>query len=115
MAPQYEQTLPNGETLITVDVETAREYLARVIAAFEAGSHEEPLIIGDAQKAMAVVLPINQWFDLLDIADQVAADERTAQSVRESLADPRPSVAYDDLLQEIYDPRKPKNGAQDDD
>jgi hypothetical protein len=109
MTPQYEHELPNGEHLITVDVQTAREYLVQLVAAFDAGTHDEPLIIGDERKPMAVVLPISQWFDLLDIADEVAADERLAREVGANLADPRPSVPYDEFLKTIHDPRKSRS------
>lgn len=113
MAPQYEHKLPNGETLVTVDVATAQEYLARLVAAFNAGTHVEPLIIGDDTKPMAVLLPIGQWLQLLDIADEADADQQLTDDVRASIPDPAPSVPYDDFLKTIYDPRKP-NGDSDD-
>lgn len=113
MPPQYEHQLPNGETLVTVDVATAQEYLARLVAAFNAGTQDEPLVIGDDTKAMAVVLPIGQWLRLLDLADEVAADKDLADEVRASIADPTPSVPYDDFLKTIYDPRKPKGDPDD--
>lgn len=109
MAPQYEHDLPNGDRLHVIDIATAQEYLPPLVAAFEAGTHDEPLVIGDETKPMAVVLPIKQWLDLLDLAEQVEADRRLADQVRESLADPEPSIPYEELLKMINDPRKPRD------
>lgn len=106
MTPQYEHDLPNGERLHVIDVTTAQHYLPALVAAFEAGTHDEPLVIGDETKPVAVVLPVNQWFRLLDLADEVDADRRLAEEVRESLADPEPSIPYEELLKTINDPRK---------
>lgn len=115
MSPEYEHILPNGETLVTVDIATAQEYLARLVAAFDAGTQDEPMIIGDDTKPMAVVLPIKQWLGLLDIAEEVAADEQLADEVRASLADPGPPVTYEEFLKTVYDPRHPRGNSSDND
>lgn len=64
------------------------------------------MIIGDAEAAKAVMLPIAQWLDLLDIADQAATDVRIADEVRKSLADPRPPVPYDDFIHNVEEVQK---------
>lgn len=102
MSPQYSHQLPNGERLNVIDIESALKYLAALIEKYEEG-YEEPLIIGDAEAAKAVVLPIGQWLDLLDVADQAAADEHIADEARKNLADPRPPVPYDDFVRDVQE------------
>jgi hypothetical protein len=97
MTPQYEHQLPNGRRLNVVDVESAQKHLVTLINRYDDGD-DRPLIIGDENAPKAVVLPIDQWFDLLEIADQAAADEQLARDVRAALADPRPPVPYDEFL-----------------
>jgi hypothetical protein len=106
MAAQYEHDLPNGERLHVVDVDTAKEFLADLVAAYDAGTHSNPLVIGDETKPKAVVLPIDQWLDLLDLAEEAAFGKSVYDAARESLADPGPSIPYEELLKSITDPRK---------
>lgn len=108
MAPQFDHVLPNGERLISVDVETAREYLSRVVASFEAGNNE-PLIIGNEAKPQAVVLPIAQWLHLQEIADEASADQRLADEARASIDEGGPATPYEEVLETIYDPRKDRD------
>jgi len=111
MSPQYSHELPNGEQLNVIDVESARKYLSVLIEKYEEG-YDEPLIIGDAHAAKAVVLPIGQWLDLLDIADATDADERLGQEVRKSLADPRPPIPYDDFIGHVEEVQERARGSQ---
>lgn len=105
MSPQYSHQLPNGERLNVVDVESALKYLAVLIEKYDEG-YDKPLIIGDATEPKAVVLPIAQWLDLLDIADEAHSDEQMVNEVRENLADPRPPVPYEDFLRAVEQARE---------
>lgn len=100
MSPQYEHQLPNGRRLNVVDIESAQKHLVTLINRYDAGD-DRPLIIGDENGPKAVVLPIDQWFDLLEIADQAAADEHIANDVSSALEDPRPPVPYEEFLKAV--------------
>lgn len=105
MSPQYEHELPNGDRLHVIDIATAQEYLPRLVASYEAGN-DKAMVIGDETKPTAVVLPVDQWLQLLDLAEAAESDRRLYDAARESLADAEPSVPYRDLLKTINDPRK---------
>ncbi|QGN34193.1 hypothetical protein [Microlunatus sp. Gsoil 973] len=105
MVPQYEHDLPNGQRLISVDVQTAQEYLPQVVDSFKAGNNE-PLIIGDESRPRAVVIPVDEWLDLHEIAGQVAADRRLESEAGASIAEGGPVERYEDVLKTLYDPRR---------
>lgn len=100
MTPQYEHQLPNGRRLNVIDVESAQKHLVTLIKKYDEGD-DRPLIIGDENAPKAVVLPIAQWYDLLEIADEAAADEKLAEDVSSTLADPRPPVPYEEFLKAV--------------
>lgn len=113
MTPQYEHQLPNGRRLNVIDIESAQKHLGTLINKYDEGD-DRPLIIGDENAPKAVVLPIGQWFDLLEIADEAAADEHLANKVRSALADPRPPVPYDEFLKAVQEAEERGRKARDD-
>lgn len=68
---QFNHQLPDGTTLQTVDVETARRYLRRVVWSIMEGTPTE-LIIGTAERAQAVVLSPDAWLHDVELQDQQA-------------------------------------------
>lgn len=66
---QFNHQLPDGSTLQVVDLETARQYLRRVVWAFMEGSPNQ-LIIGTADRAQAVVLSPDEWLHDVALQDQ---------------------------------------------
>jgi hypothetical protein len=80
MSPQYEHELPNGEVLHVIDVATAQEYLPELVASYKSGDGK-PMVIGDETAPEAVVLPLKQWLQLLDLAEQAESSELVKISV----------------------------------
>lgn len=112
MAPDFEYQLPNGERLIVVDSQTAAEYLARVLQSFEDGN-PEPLIVANYDKPQGVLIPFEQWLEYLDMAEDVAGEQRIAEIVRERLKTSGPEhwVSDEEFRSRVKNPRDPDSNA----
>jgi hypothetical protein len=69
MAAQFDHELPDGTVLHAIDAETSQRYLQRMLWSFIEGS-TNPLIVGNAERAQAVVLPPDAWVNDIALQDQ---------------------------------------------
>ena len=105
MATEREYKLPNGVRLNYVDSASAAQNLYNLIRLFRRG-HAEPLFVGDGARPEVVMIPFDQWIHLIDLADEVAADDRINEIVRERLRDDRPedNVSYEEFMERMSQP-----------
>lgn len=89
MQTPYE--LPNGDTAMVTDIETAGRSLGGAVELWREGA-TEPLIYGSAGKPEGVVISFEQWSEYETLKEDADDDRRRYEGVRRRLANStRPS------------------------
>ena len=88
--------LPDGEPVWVIKTPAAAELLPHMLERFRFG-HLDPLIFGDAGEPEGVVVPFELWRALDTRVFDEEGFDTTYAIARARLADPRPSIPFDQI------------------
>lgn len=93
--------LPNGDTAMVTDTETAGQSLARAVDLWHEGA-TEPLFYGANGTPQGVVISFEQWSEYEALKLEADTDRRAEDITRERLANARPEdwISFEDAARE---------------
>jgi PHD/YefM family antitoxin component YafN of YafNO toxin-antitoxin module len=98
--PETPYDTPGGDRVWVIDTPTAAHNLATMLERFRNGD-SEPLIFGDSGAPEGVVISWQEWTRLEALRADADGFEHAYEVTRQRLADPRPSVPYEDVAKEF--------------
>jgi hypothetical protein len=93
--------LPNGDTAMVTDTDTAGRSLGRAVELWREGA-TEPLFYGSEGRPEGVVISFDQWAEYEALKLEANFDRRVEDITRERLANARPEdwISFEDAARE---------------
>ncbi|TDO69669.1 hypothetical protein EV651_101714 [Kribbella sp. VKM Ac-2571] len=98
---QTPYNLPNGDTAMVIDTDTAGQSLGRAVQLWREGA-TEPLFYGSEGRPEGVVISFDQWAEYEALKLEAETDRRVADITRERLANAGPEdwISFEDAARE---------------